>query len=156
LLQKSLERGWNVVVQVGAQVITDEMDEKASDRDKNQTLKFLDKALWTFRDDSFLPHAVYDETIEQIPTDEELAIVFEEQPILLCSGDQNPNNAQVRFYVSGAVPSGEGDYQRLVFMFDGHDPDAVIAARSAWKNLSKSHEATYWQQQTGGNWVKKA
>ncbi|MGG2476032.1 DNA polymerase III subunit chi, partial [Rhizobium sp. BR5] len=41
LLEKSLERGWKVAIQT--------VDEERRD--------FLDTHLWTFRDDSFLPHA---------------------------------------------------------------------------------------------------
>ena len=41
LLEKSLERGWKAVVQTGTEERRDA----------------LDAHLWTFRDDSFLPHA---------------------------------------------------------------------------------------------------
>ena len=43
LLEKSLERGWRVVVQSTSQERTDA----------------LDAHLWTYRDDSFLPHATW-------------------------------------------------------------------------------------------------
>lgn len=127
LLEKSLERDWKCVVQSG------EADNLAA----------LDKALWTYKGESFLPHGMY--VLDGANT----------HPVLLCSGDENPNEAHVRFFVQGAVPNGEGDYQRLVFMFDGHDPEAVSAARVAWKTLSADHQTTYWQQEPSGKWVKK-
>ena len=40
LLEKTLERGWKAVVRCGSE----------------QRLEALDLALWTYRDDSFLPH----------------------------------------------------------------------------------------------------
>ena len=40
LLEKSLERGWRVVVQAGSQ----------------ERVEALDAHLWTYREDSFLPH----------------------------------------------------------------------------------------------------
>ncbi len=141
LLEKSLERGWRAMVQVG----------------QKTTLQALDKALWTFRDDSFLPHAIAGQPsgaggADQ--TSQELSAI----PVLLCGGEENPNAAQIRFYVGGAVPD-EGKtetYERIVFLFDGHDPDAVNAARAAWKSLSAKHDTTYWQQEPAGRWVKKA
>lgn len=128
LLEKSLQRGWKCAVQIGEEAKVAE----------------LDKALWTYNLESFLPHGIYVEDGEN------------QHPILLCQGDQNPNNAQVRFFVAGAVPDGGGDYERLVFMFDGHEPEKVIAARVAWKALSPDHDTTYWQQDHNGSWSKKA
>ncbi|HKI69257.1 MAG TPA: DNA polymerase III subunit chi, partial [Verrucomicrobiae bacterium] len=64
--------------------------------------------------------------------------------------------ANVRFFVDRAIPRDTKDYERLVFMFDGHDPEAVQQARIAWKALAGSNALTYWQQETGGGWVNKA
>jgi len=127
LIEKSLERGWKVVVETGS-------DERA---------EAIDNLLWTFRDDSFLPHA-------RAGGSEDAA-----QPVLITTQPHNPNHADVRFFVDRAVPqSGEG-YQRIVFMFSGHDPDAVTEARTAWRALRDGNEVTYWQQEAG-RWVKKA
>jgi DNA polymerase-3 subunit chi len=128
LLEKSLERGWNVVVEAGSEERADA----------------LDHVLWTYRDDSFLPHARAGGDTDHL------------QRILITTRPHNPNQAEVRFFVDRAVPqSGEG-YQRIVFMFSGHDPDAVTEARTAWKALKEGNEVTYWQQEAGGRWVKKA
>jgi DNA polymerase-3 subunit chi len=62
----------------------------------------------------------------------------------------------VRFFVDRAVPeTGEG-YERLVYLFSGHDPDAVTEARVAWKALGPGNALTYWQQDENGRWQKKA
>lgn len=127
LLEKSLERGWNAVVEVGNQ----------------ERLPNLDDALWTFSDDSFLPHAIAGIGLD------------EETPIILTANSDNPNGAQIRFFVDGAVPSAPESYERLVFMFSGHDPDAVTAARGAWRALNADNECTYWQQGADGRWSKK-
>lgn len=127
LIEKSLERGWKVVVETAS-------DERA---------EAIDTVLWTYRDDSFLPHA-------RVGGSEDA-----QQPVLITTRPHNPNGAQVRFFVDRAVPrSGEG-YQRIVFMFSGHDPDAVTEARAAWRALREGNEVTYWQQEAG-RWVKKA
>lgn len=129
LLERSLERGWHAVVETSSRERADA----------------LDAMLWTYRDDSFLPHGV----VAGDATDPD-------QPVLIATDDANANAAQVRFYVDRAVPqSGEG-YARIVYMFSGHDPDAVTEAREAWKALRKGNELTYWQQDDGGRWVKKA
>jgi DNA polymerase-3 subunit chi len=103
----------------------------------------LDSVLWTFRDDGFLPHGVAGGEFDA------------DQPVLIASGPDNPNNANVRFYVDRAVPqSGEG-YDRIVYLFSGHDPDAVTEARGVWRALAEGNELTYWQQEPSGRWVKK-
>jgi DNA polymerase-3 subunit chi len=127
LLEKSLERGWRAVVETSS-------PERAS---------ALDALLWTFRDDSFLPHGIGGE-----PTDPD-------QPILIAMGPENPNHAQVRFFVDRAVPQNGEGYERIVFMFSGHDPDAVTEARAAWKALRDGNDLTYWQQDESGRWTKR-
>jgi DNA polymerase-3 subunit chi len=127
LVEKSLERGWKVVVETAN-------DERARE---------LDALLWTYRDDAFLPHSLAGGDADHL------------QPVLITTRPHNPNSANVRFYVDRAVPtSGEG-YERIVFMFSGHDPDAVTEARAAWRALRDGNEVTYWQQDAG-RWVKKA
>jgi len=129
LVERSLERDWRVVVQAG----------------QGETCERLDALLWTFRDDSFVPHAI----ASGPETDAK-------QPVLLTTNGENPNGAHVRFLVDGAEPSSTDGYQRIVIMFDGHDMDAVSAARENWKALKgERHTLTYWQQD-GGRWVKKA
>jgi DNA polymerase-3 subunit chi len=129
LVEKSLERGWRVVVQA------------ASD----ERIEALDAHLWVFRDDSFLPHGTWREA--------EAA----EQPVLLTVHDGNPNGAAVRFLLDGApVPADAGDYERIVLLIDGNDPDAVAAARERWsEGRAKGFEVTYWQADENGRWQRK-
>jgi len=130
LLEKSLERGWRAVVETGS----------------SERAQALDAILWTFRDDSFLPHGVAGGELDS------------QQPVLITTGPENPNGANVRFFVDRAVPQATAGYERIVFIFSGHDPDAVVEARGAWRALSadKTNAVTYWQQEPGGRWVKKA
>lgn len=129
LLEKSVERGWRVAVQVA--------DEASRDR--------MDQHLWTWRDDSFLPHG----------TDESEHAA--EQPILLCVGPGNANKATVRFCLEGVSADDASAYERLVFVFDGHDQGQLEAARAEWKRLkSEGLNLTYWQQTREGRWERKA
>jgi DNA polymerase III subunit chi len=129
LIEKSLERGWRVVVQAS-----------------EERVEALDAHLWTYRDDSFLPHGTWREA--------EAAA----QPILLTVNDDNPNGAAVRFLVDGAsLPSDAAAYQRIVLLFDGDDPDAVEAARARWSDAKRSgFDVTYWQPDEQGRWQRKA
>ena len=48
-------------------------------------------------------------------------------------------------------------YERVVLLFDGEDPDAVAAARERWTEAkAQGFDATYWQSDEQGRWVKKA
>jgi DNA polymerase III subunit chi len=130
LLEKSLERGWKVIVQGASE----------------ERIEALDAYLWTYRDDGFLPHGTWREPDAAA------------QPVLLTLTDSNPNAAQVRFLIEGAaVPADADSYARIVLVFDGDDDDAVAAARSIWTDAkAKGYEATYWQPDEQGRWVKKA
>ena len=126
LLEKSLQRGWRVVVQASSE----------------ERIEALDAHLWTYREDSFLPHGTYRER--------EAAA----QPILLTLNDDNPNGATVRFLIDQApMPPDAAAYDRLVLLFDGDDPDAVAAARARWSEAkAKGFEVTYWQPDDQGRW----
>ncbi|MBX3595992.1 MAG: DNA polymerase III subunit chi [Rhizobiaceae bacterium] len=129
LLERSVARGWRAVVQT------------ASEERRNA----LDTTLWTYKDESFLAHGLDTEPGAQ------------EQPVLLTTGPDNANGAQVRFLVDGARPPELSAYERAVLMFDGHDDEQVSAARSHWRELKEQgHELTYWQQTDDRRWERKA
>lgn len=129
LLEKTVQRGWRAVVQTGSEERRDS----------------LDALFWTYRDDSFLAHGS--------DRDPHAA----DQPILLTSGPANPNDATVRFLVDGATPPDLSGYERIVFLFDGHDAAQLEAARSEWKTAKGAgHSCTYWQQTGDRRWERKA
>jgi DNA polymerase III subunit chi len=130
LLERSLERGWRIVVQA------------ASD----ERVEALDAHLWTYRDDSFLPHGTDRDGETQA------------QPVLITVHDGNPNAAQVRFLIDGApMPADAAAYQRIVILFDGEDEEAVAKARECWSAAKASgFEATYWQPDEHGRWQRKS
>jgi DNA polymerase-3 subunit chi len=130
LLERSLERGWRVVVQAASEERADA----------------LDSHLWTYRDDSFLPHGTW--------RDRDAA----EQPIILAVDGGNPNNASVRFLIDcSELPDDADAYARLVLVFNGEDEDAAAAARAAWSaSKAKGFDVTYWQPDEQGRWQRKA
>ncbi len=130
LLQKTLERGWRAVVQVTTE----------------ERMSALDDHLWTFSDESFLPHG----------TDREPEPAG--QPILLTLVEANPNGAQILFLVEGAeLPPDRAGFERIALLFDGGDPEALERARAQWRVAKAAGlPATYWQQDERGRWEKKA
>ena len=130
LLEKSLERGWRVVVQTASEERADA----------------LDSHLWTYRDDAFLPHGTW--------RDRDAA----EQPIILAVSNGNPNNASVRFLIDcSELPEDAATYERLVLVFNGEDDEATAAARAAWaSSKAKGFDVTYWQPDEQGRWQRKA
>jgi DNA polymerase-3 subunit chi len=135
LVEKSLERGWRVVIQARSE----------------ERLDSLDQWLWTFSEASFLAHG------RARDGDAEL------QPIYLSIGLENPNGAEVRLFIESAEiapalaePSAI-PYVRAILLFDGNDEDELALARTQWKALKeKDFALTYWQEAETGRWEKKA
>ena len=130
LLEKSLERGWRVVVQANS-------EERA---------EALDAHLWTYRDDSFLPHGTW--------RDRDAA----DQPIIVAIDDANPNAATVRFLFDCAeLPRDAEHYERLVLVFNGDDDDAAAGARTLWtESKARGFDVTYWKPDDQGRWQRQA
>ena len=128
LLERTLERGWRAVVQAGSK----------------ERLDAIDNLLWTYDDSSFLPHGTKRDGHP------------EHQPVFLTQDASNPNASHVRFLIEGAdLVDGDG-YERLVYLFDGADAEALERARTAWKTVKESGEtATYWRQSETGRWEKQ-
>ncbi len=132
LLELTLKRGWRAVVQSGS----------------GERLEAIDNLLWTYLDESFLPHGTRRDGHEPL------------QPIYLTEDGQNPNGANVRFFVEGAdmmlAEADVGSYERLIYIFDGRDDEAVERARETWKWARGSGQAaTYWRQTETGGWQKQ-
>ena len=129
LLEKVLEAGKRAVVMA------------ASD----ERVDALNAALWTYRQDSFLPHG---SAKDGQP---------EAQPVYLTAADENPNEAQILILTDGATSEAMAGFERCLEMFDGKDETAVEAARARWKAYKDAgHSVVYYQQTERGGWEKKA
>lgn len=129
LLLRSRERGWKALVKAATP----------------ERVAALDAHLWTFSDESFLPHGRADEPEPA------------EQPVLLTHADGNPNGAEALFLVDAAAPPADlSPFARVLLLFDGNDPDAVEAGRRDYRALrAAGHELSYWQEDEGGGWRKR-
>ena len=122
LIEKCLERKWRVLV-VGHE----------------ETLARLDRALWTWRDESFLPHG-------RARTD------AAKQPVLLSTEPHAPNGAKVALLLDGA-DADAGQFERVMVVFDGGDEAARAKARQQYKAAADAGgKARYFQQERSGGW----
>lgn len=127
LLEKCLQRGWRALVRGGSP----------------ERIEQLDEALWTYRDESFLPHAR-----EGDP---------KRQPVWLTTDGGNPNGAQALFLIDGAEPGDLAAFERACLVFDGRDENALETARSRWKQAKEQGVvASYWKESAAGKWEKQA
>jgi DNA polymerase III subunit chi len=128
LLERSLKRGWRAGVQAASE----------------ERVEALNTLLWTYREDSFLAHGTARDGMAAA------------HPIYLTTDEDNPNAAQVRFLVDGAMLADVSPYTRVVFLFDGRDAEATARAREEWQAAkAKGSEVSYWQQDGNGRWQKK-
>ncbi len=141
LLEKSLSRGWRALVVTGSV----------------EKMEALDSHLWTYRDESFLPHNVMGKS--QTPQEEPVLLQHEKE--MHAEHYQSPaNKANLIFFVDGAVSDVENlkGFERCVTIFDGRDEEALTNARQFWKSIKEAGEAfdpTYWQQGDNGRWQQQ-
>ena len=133
LLQKILYAGHRVRV-VGA---------------SEERMAVLNGVLWTFDENSFLPHGDIGEGNAK------------HQPILLSNESADPsaneNNADIVVTIDGVEPVMLVGVLRYLDMFDGNDEAALRAARQRWtRRKAENHHVSYWQQGEGGGWEKLA
>ena len=108
-------------------------------------LETLDARLWTWREDSFLPHGRDSEP--HAPR----------QPVLLSDAPRNVNGASMLFCLDGADPEDLAGWERVVVMFEDADQAALAKARALWSSAKQdSVPVSYWRQSPEGRWEKKA
>ena len=131
LLERGLQRGWRAVVQAGSA----------------ERVAALDQRLWTYSDDSFLPHGT---AADGDPAS---------QPVFLTDGPENPNGAAMRVCLDGVEVEpllAATAYERVMLLFDGRDDAAVTGARQQWSALKRAgHTIAYYQQTEDGRWEKR-
>ena len=129
LIEKVLESGARAVIRTGS----------------TERAEALNGALWTFDQDSFVPHGTALDGNAPL------------QPVWITPHEENPNGADILVLTDGAESAEVANYRRCLEMFDGRDEAAVADARRRWKSYKDAaHELTYWQQTEGGGWEKKA
>ncbi|MGE4280441.1 MAG: DNA polymerase III subunit chi [Magnetospirillum sp.] len=129
LLEKAAQAGMRVVVRAGSE----------------ERVEHLNALLWTYADDSWLPHGSARDGEAQ------------SQPIWLTQAEENPNSATVLVLCDGARPTSLDGWDRCLDLFDGNDETAVLAARERWKAWKgEGHQLVYYQQNLNGGWEEKS
>jgi DNA polymerase-3 subunit chi len=107
-----------------------------------ERVEALDRALWSFGRESFLPHGSREDGFA------------EEQPVFLTDREDYPNGAGVLVLVDGAEVEPAPQFKRCLYLFDGNEEAAVAQARALWRERRERGDAlTYWQQTERG-WHK--
>lgn len=136
-LEEALPKLMEKVYETGMQSLIKTPDE--------QTVKLLDKALWTYSANSFLPHGSQKDKFAA------------EQPVLITCDDGNANDASIQVIINAVDGVDTEAYDRCLYMFDGRDERIVAKAREDWKKFKAlGVEMSYWQQKETGGWEKKA
>ena len=114
-------------------IVADDADQRVS----------LDRLLWSYSPDSFLPHG-------QIGAGDDAA-----QPVLIAPDVNAANGARYVAIVDGRWRDETLDFERAFHFFDD---DAIRAAREAWKGLAARDgiERRYWKQNDAGRWEQAA
>ena len=127
MLERSLGRGWRVVLRCGSEA----------------GIAWLNAMLWTYRGDAFLPHGRSDGARQPI-----YLTLGEENP--------NDANVLMLIDGGRASLPEMAAFERTCLIFDGQDPRAVAAARDDWRAVREAGlPAKYWGQEQG-KWVQKA
>ncbi len=103
----------------------------------------LDRLLWTYTPDSFLPHASAGGEGDA------------DQPILIAPDVAPANGARHVAIVDGQWRDEALGFDRAFHFFDD---EAIREARLAWKALAERDgvERRYWKQDDAGRWEKAA
>lgn len=103
----------------------------------------LDRLLWEYARDSFLPHA-------QAGGGDDAA-----QPVLIAADPIPANGARNVLLADGRWRDEALAFERAFLFFDD---ERLADARTAWKALAARDEVTrnYWRQKSGGGWEKAA
>ena len=126
LLEKCLDRGWRVLA------VSSDATRRAA----------LDEALWTYDDQSFLPHGQAEAEGLQ-PAD---------QPVLISSQLENANSAAVALLMDGAELPVDAPFERCMVMFDDGDGPTRQKAREQFKAAKDAGLTARYFQQSGRGW----
>lgn len=114
--------------------------------DTEERIEFINALLWTYREDSFLPHGSKRDGFA------------EEQPIFISASEENVNHAELLILADGAMPEicYLEQYERVLNIFDGNNETSLTKTRDYWKKIkSLGGELHYWQQNNRGVFEQK-
>ena len=84
-------------------------------KESEDVTKRMDSLLWTFRDISFLPHEIFNETEN------------DEAPVTIGHGEHFPNHSQVMINLNNKVPEFASKFNRIIEIVESNEKKKEIA-----------------------------
>ena len=130
LIEKSIEKGYKSLL-----LFLDK--EKCS---------MIDEKLWTYKQNSFLPHLSEDEEISN-----EVDI-----PIYLSTKNENPYEAELLFSIDGYMPDNINNFKRLIIIIDKNDKILLEKYKKYYLDINKDFEdIVFYKSDDNGKWIEE-
>ena len=130
LIEKSIEKGYKSLL-----LFLDK--EKCS---------MIDEKLWTYKQNSFLPHLSEDDEISG-----EVDI-----PIYLSTKNENPYEAELLFSIDGFLPDNINNFERVVIIVDTNDKILLEKYKKYYLDINKDFEdIVFYKSDDNGKWIEE-
>ena len=130
LIEKSIEKGYKSLL-----LFLDK--EKCS---------MIDEKLWTYKQNSFLPHLSEDEEISA-----EIDI-----PIYLTTKNENPYEAELLFSIDGFLPDNINNFERVIIIIDTNDKILLEKYKKYYLDINKDFEdIVFYKSDDNGKWIEE-
>ena len=130
LLEKSLEKGNKSLLLF---------------KDKEKCLS-INEQLWTYKQNSFLPHISED---EQIYDDIDV-------PVYLSTKNENPFKAELLFSIDGFLPDNIDHFERVIIIIDVNDELLNEKYKNYYLDINKNFEdIVFYKSDDNGKWIEK-
>ena len=130
LIEKSIENGYKSLLLFN---------------DKNKC-SAIDEKLWTYKQNSFLPHLTEDEKIS-----DEIDI-----PIYLSTKNENPYKAELLFSIDGFLPNNINNFERVIIIVDVNDKILLEEYKKYYLDINEDFEdIVFYKSNDNGKWTEK-
>ena len=128
--------------------------EKSLEKGLKSLLLFLDKEkcsvidekLWTYKQNSFLPHLSEDDEIS-----DEIDV-----PIYLSTKNENPYEAELLFSIDGFLPDNINNFERLIIIIDANDTILLEKYKKYYLDINKDFEdIVFYKSNDNGKWIEE-
>ncbi len=130
LIEKSIENGYKSLLLF-------------NDKDKCSA---IDEKLWTYKQNSFLPHSSENEKIS-----DEIDI-----PIYLSTKNENPYKAELLFSIDGFLPDNINNFERVIIIVDVNNKILLEEYKKYYLDINDDFEdIVFYKSDDNGKWTEK-
>ena len=128
--------------------------EKSIEKGNKSLLLFKDKEkcslineqLWTYKQNSFLPHISEDEKIY-----DDIDV-----PVYLSTKNENPFKAELLFSIDGFLPDNIDHFERVIIIIDINDELLNEKYKNYYLDINKNFEdIVFYKSDDNGKWIEK-